>query len=239
MKVFVAVPAYEALVPQAFPGLAGASDSVVHAVVSKQSSILPHTFNDLYCMAVNEGSFTHFAMHHADIEAPVGWLDTLLGVLAETGADVVSVAVPIKDARGLTSMGLLDPVYRQVKRVTMAELQELPEVFDAATLGHPKWPLAVNTGLWVARLEAFSGFPGFAIDSGIRYDASGEATPWFFPEDWKFSEWCFKAGLKVVATRRVPVVHHGRAEFTNSKAWGRWATDLAYKANVTDKETAA
>lgn len=232
-QVFLAGPAYEAVVPQALPGLMGASTKTPFAVVLKQSSILPHTFNSLYCDCVNSGGYTHFAMHHADVEAPPGWLDTLLEELEASGADVLSAVVPIKDYRGLTSTGLLNPNRREVRRLTMVEAATLPETFRASDLGHlgsPAWPLAVNTGLWVARLDAMrdARFPGFSIDSGIEYGDGGEAISWFFPEDWKFAEWAFDEGLDVAATRKVAVVHHGRAEFRNDKVWGKWPTDLTY-----------
>ena len=47
-------------------------------------SLLALMFNLLWCKALNrrrEG-VTHFAMHHSDIQAPAGWVDTLLPVSA-------------------------------------------------------------------------------------------------------------------------------------------------------------
>jgi hypothetical protein len=112
-RVFLAVPHYDALAPQAVAGLYGAShEGHVSSLNLEGGSLLALVFNRLWCRALNERhdkGLTHFAMHHADIQAPAGWIDTLLAQQERVGADVLSVVVPIKDGRGLTSTGVRDP----------------------------------------------------------------------------------------------------------------------------------
>ena len=45
------------------------------------------------------------------------------------------------------------------------------------------------------------------------------------PEDWNFSGWCARKGLRVFATRKVSVGHHGTMCYTNDGPWGAWDTD--------------
>ena len=73
-----------------------------------QTSLLASGFNSLWCTALKRG-VTHFAMLHADIRPDRNWLDVMLAELQRTGADLVSVVTPIKDARGLTSTGIGHP----------------------------------------------------------------------------------------------------------------------------------
>ena len=101
------------LVPQALPGLLQPSLGARKVcLVVGGGSLLANSINRLWVQALNERTdhgWTHFAMHHADVQAPAGWVDTLADEMARVGADVISAVVPIKDYRGLTSTGWRDP----------------------------------------------------------------------------------------------------------------------------------
>src|SRR5437868_11655683 len=98
-RVFLAVPAYGQLVPQALSGLLQPSlgGREVRLVVGG-GSLLANGFNRLWAQALNERAgrgWTHFAMHHADVQAPAGWVDTLAEEMGRAGADVISAVLPI------------------------------------------------------------------------------------------------------------------------------------------------
>jgi hypothetical protein len=227
-SIFLAVPHYGAIVPDALPSLC--LSSVRHRVLlnTNCASLLAHNFNRLWCTALNERhekGLTHFAMHHADIAAPAGWLDVLLEEMERVGADVLSCIVPIKDARGLTSTGLQNPETGEITRFTMKQVQHLPETFDAARLGSDHH-LMVNTGLWVCDFsEPWIEDVCFEIRDRITKGTTGRYIANVLPEDWNFSAWCARRCLRVFATRKVPVSHHGSAVFKSDSAWGDWHSD--------------
>jgi len=76
-------------------------------------SLLASNFNQLWCLALNhvhEGRpLEYFAMLHDDVGPEDFWLDKLIAELEDKQLDVLSVVVPIKDSRGMTSMALQDP----------------------------------------------------------------------------------------------------------------------------------
>jgi hypothetical protein len=229
VKVFLAVPHYDAIVPQALPGLIQASpEGRVASLNLEGGSLLAMVFNKLWCRALNErasAGLTHFAMHHADIEAAVGWLDMLLEEQARVSADVLSCIVPIKDNRGLTSTGTRDPQTGRIRRFTLSEVFALPETFSIADTATPDHWLMVNTGLWVCDFtRPWAQKVCFSILDGMVCE-NGKHQPRALPEDWNFSGWCACSGLKVFATRKVPLIHHGRAGYTSARTWGEWQTD--------------
>jgi hypothetical protein len=226
----VAIPTYDGKVnAQSLPGIFHASEHASMSLQINGGSLLALVFNRLWCQALNErkkSNLTHFAMHHADIEAPPGWLDSLLVEQQRVGADVLSVVIPIKDNRGITSTGIRDPEKGNVTRFTMKQIMEMPETFDISDTGFPGRWLMVNTGLWVCDFTrpwvekvCFS-----ILDATVQAD-DGTFKPQTLPEDWNFSGFCAREGLKVFATRKVPVTHHGNAGYDNQHAWGEWAYD--------------
>jgi hypothetical protein len=230
-RVFLAVPAYGAVVPQALPGLLQPSLGAREVrLVGGGGSLLANGFNRLWVQALNERpghGWTHFAMHHADVQAPPGWVDTLADELDRVGADVISAVVPIKDYRGLTSTGWRDPASGRITRFTLKEVLALPETFDAAAAGKPDMWLMVNTGLWLCRLtEPWAEEVCFGVLDGVSKDDRGRFTAHVLPEDWNFSGWCARKGLRVFATRKVAVGHHGAMCYSSDAAWGAWDTDL-------------
>jgi hypothetical protein len=186
----------------------------------------------------------YFGMLHADIAPSQGWVDVLLDVLRETGALLVSVAVPIKDKRGVCSCGIGDPTdpWGPYRRLTMHELMKgnlsgqnetFGETFDAASLGYPGWPLLHNNGCWLANLnhwafherdanntlKAFFNFPKRVyFDTEVeRFKVAG------LSEDWWFSMRLHELGVKSVITRKVCVIHEdGAMAYPNNIAWGAY-----------------
>jgi hypothetical protein len=227
-SVFLAVPHYDQIVPGALPGLLQPSKESVSTLCLEGGSLLAMVFNQLWCQALNQRrlfGLTHFAMHHADIQAPPYWIDTLLEEQAKVGADVLSVVVPIKDTRGLTSTGVRNPITGAIRRFTLKEIFDLPETFSSADTDVPDHWLMVNTGLWICDFSkpwvenvVFSILDSIIEEQG-RFGARS------LPEDWNFSGWCARHELRVFATRKVPVVHHGRGQYASDKVWGEWLTD--------------
>jgi len=227
-SIFLAVPHYGAIVPEALPSLAMASEKHRVSLQTSGASLLAHNFNILWGTALNQRkpkALTHFAMHHADIGGPTNWIDTLLEEMEKVGADVISTVIPIKDARGLTSTGIQDRDTLHIRRLTMAEVFKLPVTFAAHDIG--KGDLMVNTGLWLCDFtqpwveEAY-----FEIRDRIVAKNNGCFQANVLPEDWNFSGWAARKGLKVWATRAVKVTHHGNAAFRNDHVWGEWQTDI-------------
>ncbi len=235
-RVFIGLPTYNGeFVAEAVPGLIQASKSAERLTFqSRRRSLLCFGFNELWVIALNsraEQRWTHFAMHHADIEAAPWWLDTLLDEMDRVGADVLSTVVPMKDHRGLTSTGYFDDDM-QIHRLTMHELYKLPETFSADNL--PGRPLAINTGLWVARFtEDWVEKIHFRIRDGISKRPDGSFFANVLSEDWDMSAQLADLGLKVFATRKVAVRHYGgNASFTNAEPWGEWQTDQGHDGVV-------
>jgi hypothetical protein len=233
-SIFLALPHYGNVTPDALPSLMLASQSHRVSLNTNGASLLAHNFNNLWCAALNareEKQLSHFAMHHADIGAEPGWVDLLIAELDAHHADLISVVIPIKDGRGLTSTGVQDPETLHIRRFTMNEVMDLPETFTAGDIprsaGRPEHHLMVNTGLWLCRFtEAWIEEVFFEIRDCIVRHPSGRFVANVLPEDWNFSGWCARKGLKALATRKVKAVHHGNTGFSNQGKWGDWNTDL-------------
>jgi len=212
-------------------------DSIDTLTVDHGSSLLANCFNSFWALALNwrdeknrpefAGQFkgrpiTHFAMLHADIAAAPGWLNILMDELNRTDADIVSAVVPIKSGDGTTSTAISsDDPFRVTRRLTMKEVMQLPETFDAEACGYPGRTILANTGCWLARFDRmWNEAVHFEIRDKIVLDASGQYCPKVAPEDWNFSQQVANLGGKIVATRKVKVRHVGNATFDNSHAWG-------------------
>jgi hypothetical protein len=200
-------------------------------------------FNNLWASALNlaeAGQATHFAMLHADIAPEEGWLDLLADELDRLGADLVSVAVPLKDGRGVTSSGIGDPAdpWHPYRRFTVRELfdSSLPETFSAADAGHPGGIFLHNDGCWMCdlRQEAFRStdaegrliadfhFPREVFRDG----ADGKFKVRAESEDWYFSRKLHELGIKSYITRKVRLTHAGGYAFSNVLPWGTYRHDL-------------
>lgn len=201
-------------------------------------------FNALWCHALNEqeaGNVDMFAMLHSDV-IPAntgGWLDILVKECLKADADLVSVAVPIKDARGLTSSGVGNPDNPWVpfRRFTVREVLRLPDTFSLEDAGKGLGQdftgkyLDHNNGCWVAdlrkpvfhqtnadgRLTCYFEFPKrITRGSDKRWALSGES------EDWFFSRTLHAAKAKTFITHAVSLTHQGSAAYTNAEAWGTY-----------------
>jgi len=229
--VYLALPCYGGVEPGALPGLLLATSAARWTLMPYGGSLLAYTFNNLWVGALNSREaqgWTHFAMHHNDIDAEPGWLDTLMDELDRTGADVVSVAVAIKDTRGLCSCGVMEQS-GNIRRLTLRELYQLPETFGIEDIA---WApegshLAVNTGLWVCRFTApWVEKVCFNIADAIVKGDDGTYRAHVLPEDWNFSRWLHQQGLRVRCTRKVTAGHTGKSRFANDRPWGDWSEDL-------------
>lgn len=229
--------------------------SVRCAPVFQSFSLLAANFNFLFCAALNlrHKGFTHFCMLHSDV-IPQGmdWLGQMLGIMNARQLGALSAVIPIKDERGLTSTGmdystLPDVNPYAVRRLTMHEVMELPETFNAddAADGLPGFPdgidpvLLINTGLLLIDIrQKWTEQVCFTVDDRIRRNpATGEFESFTDPEDWNFSRQMHRLGVRYAATRRIPVEHAGRATRTNTVAWGRCETDPAFRHEPVEPAT--
>lgn len=199
----------------------------------KESSLLPFAFNQLWAQALNmrqELGLTHFAMLHSDVAPASGWLDVLLRQQQRLKVDLLSVVIPIKDERGLTSTAVLvrDPNDTlQVRRFTLKELDKLPTTFRLADLKISNAEtLLVNTGCWVCDFtQPWVERVAFHFQDAIVQRDNGQFEAQTFPEDWEFSVQCQALGVTVGATRAVAVAHVGAQDYRNVSVWGTWETD--------------
>jgi len=239
-KVYIAVPNSGAITPEAMGSLLqSTAEHKAKIACQFQGSLLGFNFNSYWCEAEDERKetgTTHWAMHHDDLAGEIGWLDKMVAEMDRTGADILSVAAPIKDGRGVTSCGWMNRKNWQITRLTMDQVCKLPPTFDAAELEKhrdvlPNLPdapihLAINTGMLLVRFTDpwIEEFPGFNIADKIERitdkDGNKRAMAFVLPEDWNFSKWAGERGLKVFATRKVRLRHKGDAWFDNDHAWG-------------------
>lgn len=232
-KVFLGIPNTGEIVAQGLMSVLNATEQNHELmVVPAGGSLLCLNFNSLWCSFLNlEEPADYFVMMHADQSVEPGWLDKLIKIIEETGADIVSCAIPIKDHRGLLSAGMCEikDGARLHRRITLTELKQLPEtfghddvlkVFGLGPAAHPRF-MTVNTGLWIARKgEWMKEFPGFNIEDAIVQLPDGKYQPRVWPEDWNFSDWAARQGLLVRCTKAVKIEHVGVTSFPNYKVWG-------------------
>jgi hypothetical protein len=231
-------------------------------------SLLANCFNYHWANALNlqlaGRNITRFVMLHSDIIPEDWWADKLLLELEETDADLLSVVVPIKDSRGLTSVAIDDPIdeWGVYRRLTMSEVIELPETFgiydcvkNGLTDGHvwkPSDRLLVNSGCWACRFDrewnndensdgSLKSY--FTIKDKIQFNSTtGRYETVVMPEDWHFSRCLNKLGRDIKVTRKVRLGHRGALYYPNDSVWGDYKQDedLRHKWDrsiVTDKET--
>jgi len=228
--IVIALPNYGSFHPSLLPSIITATRKYPTAIVQERRSLLANCFNRCWAVALNSRGkgVTEFAMHHSDISAEPHWLDTLMEEKERVGADVISAVVPINDDRGLTSTGWIEDGV--IRRLTMRQIASLPTTFGAADLGHP---IAVNTGLWVCDFtKEWVERVHFQINDSITKEPDGTFVARVLSEDWNFSAWCAKEGLKVFATTAVKLTHHGQREYRNEGAWGTLEQDQGDELNL-------
>jgi len=237
-KVFLAFPCYGLVHFEAVEACYRACAQTPVAFYRSSDSRLPHNFNKLWCAALNsrqQHRWSHFAMLHSDVAPEAHWLDMLIDEQERLGVDVMAAVIPIKDSRGLTSTGVWNPETGQVRRLTMAEVMQLPETFTAdevADLLQPQqrvrvdMPLLVNSGCWVCRWNTF--WPEKVVwrfVDEIWQSEDGRFQARTMSEDWDMSRQMAELDLKVAATRKVLVVHYGSEGWSNAKVWGDYQED--------------
>jgi hypothetical protein len=240
LSVFLASPTNGSTIDAVFPGQALCTLEGVRVNLRKLSTGT-HALNytTLWAEALDgrkAWSTTDWIMQHSDVAAPPGFVDHLCDLRRREDVDILSVVIPIKDKRGITSTAIGDWMGGVVKRLTMKEIFRLPLTFDiddliAAGLAEPRQRLLVNTGLWVCDftkpwVEA-PIFPGFQFRNSLLKMPDGTHQAAEIAEDWVFSHWANSMGLKIKATREVRIGHwDGGTEYRNDEPWGLWDTDL-------------
>lgn len=233
-NVFLGMPGYGRVSAAASRGLWFASrESKVHTAY-QCGSLLACNFNALWVAALNMvhsgKQVDYFAMLHDDIGPEDFWLDKLIEELEAKELDVLGVAVPIKDHKGLTSLAIdheSGDTWRIQQRLTLSEVLRLPETFTSDDVGGP---LLLNTGCWVCRFDMdWVTNVHFTINDRIAFDTRlNRYVSQVEPEDWFFSRLCHERGLALGATRKVRVIHEGAATFNNFDDWGSQSHDVEY-----------
>lgn len=236
-NVFLGMPGYGNQTAEAGRGFWRASQKHDVKNAYRNGSLLAANFNALWCDALNlvhEGhKVDYFAMLHDDIGPDDYWLDTLIDELESNKLDVLGVAVPIKDTRGVTSLAVdSGNNWRPACRLTMHEVYELPEVFTSKDIGAP---LLLNTGCWVCKFDpSWVTKIHFTINDRIVFDQSqnkgkGGYIAEVEPEDWFVSRLFHELKLNIGATRKIGVDHRGSMVFGNARPWGSSKFDKEYR----------
>jgi hypothetical protein len=185
-------------------------------------SALAHNFNGMWARALNARAkgITHFVMLHSDVmpQSPT-WAEDMYRIMERERASVLSVVLPLKDQRGLTSTAIDTGDIWAPRRLALTEIFLHPPTF-----AHER--LLVNTGLmmvdfrapWVEKVH-------FTLNDEIRQNPSGEFYAAIEPEDWFFSRRARELGARLVATREIAASHYGSAEFLNTTPWGDLDTE--------------
>jgi precorrin-6B methylase 2 len=225
-RAFLGMPSHGLVSHMAAAGFWNATrwvDSIIRKPA--EGSLLGQNFNALWCTALNIQHIGHqldyFAMQHADVEPARNWLDTLIEEMETHNLDIIGAAVPIKDTRGLTSIALHreGDNWNPLCRLSVHEIKNLPETFTSEDVGHK---ILLNTGLWVCRFDApWRKQVHFTINDKIVFDQrAGSYKAYTESEDWFFSRLCHEIGLRVGATRKVPLMHRGEMLFSSEETWG-------------------
>jgi hypothetical protein len=226
-----------------------------------ESSSLVYSFNAGWQIALDlrdHHGATHLAMMHDDVcpigdnGAPLaGWLDAMIDAQARAGAMVLSAVIPIKTLDGTTStaVGYDDPFVR--RRLTLKEIFELPETFDAADVrawlaaaGNTPQELEgqdpvllINTGLWVADLRGDWQDDVIFTQHCRVTKLPDRRKVQLMPEDWAFSRYLHSRGVHYCATRKIAAKHVGDLEFRSDGVWGADRDEMFFKL-MTAREAA-
>ena len=214
--IFLAIPTYGTVAQEVISTVINSTKQPMN-FFTRPSSMLTDNFNELWCAFMN-GDYEYFAMIHADITAENGWIDKLMYIMEEEKTDVLSVVMPIKDDTGDTSTAFMPDGGTKVTRLSLKEVQDLPETFNGKDVGKmhkESGTLLVNTGLWLMKKgEWCKKFTGFHCLSDIFLD-DGKWRARRVSEDWLFSKEVNSLGVKVHATRAIQATHIGRQGWHN------------------------
>ncbi len=240
-NLLIAIPSYDGLVDFQMQAhvYRETSGYAERFVACQQSSLLANCCNQLYCMALNNRKqYSHFMMWHTDVRVKDGGVVSgLLAEMERLGAGCISVLMPLKDEKGLTSTGLLcrNSDGRRRRRLTIKEAAQLPDTFGREDLIR-LWDfpndssLLINTGLMLLDLQQdWAEKIYFNIRDRITRAADGSFVAIVDPEDWNLSRQLHDFGAKVLCTRKFTAFHKGIGLYSNQGTWGRWETDEIWK----------
>jgi len=240
---FLAFPSYDGKVDaRASKGAFFAGRHPIY-VSCQGDSLLAKNFNTLYATALEmklvNPDMKWFAMLHADIEPEEFWLDKLIAEAELHDADMLSVVVPIKDDRGVTSTAFAKSGdrFNMHTRLTMNQVNHasFPQTFDLRQAADalerlpihlrmknvPREALLVNTGCFCLNLDKpWSDQLWFTINDKIE-KVDGHYVVLNEPEDWFFSRLLASHGARVMATKHVRLTHHGITPYKNWETWGQ------------------
>lgn len=253
--IFLACPSYGGLSVGTHKSALQCSskNTVIHHM--QDYSALCYNFNSMWCEMLNtrkQHGITHFCMLHSDIAViQPRWLDLLMEEMGRSSADVLSVVVPLKDSKGLTSTAVFDQQKGIVeKRLTIREVEKLPQTFTMHDIRQAQlWDdeeqqcmLVVNTGLMLVQVGNMTEDGEYVAhdwcekvcfrmeDSILKVTDTTKNTVTFMPrvitEDWLFSiDVQRKHGLSVMGTTVLKVEHMGRYGYPNYGSWGQLDKD--------------
>lgn len=234
-KVFIGMPAYLGVQPAALQAADRFATQVDgRCLVPKVLPFSHHcgSFNALWCTALNvrkEFGLTHFVMHHQDVAPELWYVDKLLAEMARAEADCLCVVLPIKDEKGMTSTAVLNRDTLCTRRLSMAEVHQLPPTFTAADLPKLGWKnhlLLPVAGLFICRFdESWVEKVWFESASRIVRDQAGTFVSAVWDEGWNVSIQMQQLGVRVAATRAICANHLGGGAWGNEEPWGEWVTD--------------
>lgn len=242
-KILLAAPSYDGQVNWNSARMAmgaNAGAGIPTLVMQMSSSFLTLNFNSFWCTALNDPSITHFAMLHADIVPQSrNWLEQMLKIQKDYGADVLSVVSPLKNELGLTSIAArkAEAEYKTPRRLSMTEIFRLPETFNRKHVAElwdwdkRETTLLVNTGMLLVDIRKRDKAEQicFTVNNWIRKNAEGKFYAESEPEDWHFSQQAANVGWQVWATRAIPLEHLGGKAYSNQQVWGELADDVGNK----------
>lgn len=173
-RVFIGVPYHSGIEPEVSQAVycsAGQGDPRFAVVVeTRLSSLLCMGFNACWCDCQNsQEPFDYWLLNHADVQAvnPDGcsWLARMVDLLEEHKLDGLHVACTIKDNQGLssTALGLLHDQWAPIRKLTLHELQELPEVFTTDDFQEHKW-----TDSWASTADSWHWRASWLGEEGER-----------------------------------------------------------------------
>lgn len=216
--VYVALPSYNGWYSG---GTQAACDRATRRYSLKKeqynSSLLTKCFNVLWVRAVMSGC-RYWAMIHADVNPPPGWLDTMIGDMDRLKATMMSACISLKNEERQISCAMCRPDTCEPHHIlTLDDLEKLPPIFTGwnvnKTLG-VDGDLLVNTGLWVADLSAEWVYRvWFEFKSSISWTNYKLAHISQASEDWLFSQKLHEHGVTVYATQKMRVGHLGQKEW--------------------------
>lgn len=222
-KVYIAIPTHDGRIQSEVSTAFITGGETAASAQVNVGSVLTLNFNTCYAAALNNrrNGITHFLMMHSDIAVKMGgWCDKMVEIMEREGADVLSVAIPLKDDTGLTSTALEEvdtdntrnPLGFKARKLTLGEIAARGKTWTAPNL-------LVNTGLMLVDIRkewaenvCFRFFDDIAshMENGVRT---------FFPvsigEDYNFSRDAQVRGAKLFVTTEIPVHHCGGGRYSN------------------------